>query len=159
MDGCARNRRRAGDAQTEILDLIEENGPMSQYEINQRVRVKKCANVLAALERRGAISSWEDANPASHLPYARAVVRIYGIVDRTKAFVNRGISLLPHSINSEKRLKLAEVCALTGRGKTKIYSDIKAGKFPKPEKDGQKFSRWRAATVLDWMTSQNGSMN
>jgi prophage regulatory protein len=60
---------------------------------------------------------------------------------RTPAF------LLP-SLALEQRLNLAEVQTLTGKGRTKIYADIKAGRFPEPERDGARCSRWRAGTVI-----------
>lgn len=56
---------------------------------------------------------------------------------------------LPESLHPEQRLKLPQVIALTGKGKTKLYAEIKAGKFPEPERDGRRWSRWRAGTVLD----------
>lgn len=55
---------------------------------------------------------------------------------------------LPTTLHPEQRLKLAAVEALTGTKKTKIYGAIAAGKFPAPERDGVRCSRWRAGDVL-----------
>ena len=56
---------------------------------------------------------------------------------------------LPITLHPEQRLKLAAVEALTGTKKSKIYAAIAAGKFPAPERDGARCSRWRAADVLN----------
>ncbi|MGC3986243.1 MAG: AlpA family phage regulatory protein [Pseudorhodoferax sp.] len=56
---------------------------------------------------------------------------------------------LPAELHPEQRLKLPQVLALTGMGKTKLYADIKVGKFPEPERDGSRWSRWRAGTVVN----------
>ena len=56
---------------------------------------------------------------------------------------------LPITLHPEQRLKLAAVEALTGTKKSKIYAAIAAGKFPAPERDGPRCSRWRAADVLN----------
>lgn len=55
---------------------------------------------------------------------------------------------LPETLHPEQRLKMAAVEALTGTRKSKIYADVAAGKFPAPERDGARCSRWRAGDVL-----------
>jgi prophage regulatory protein len=61
---------------------------------------------------------------------------------------------LPTTFHPEQRLKLAVIEALTGSKKSKIYADVAAGKFPPPERDGRRFSRWRAGTVLDFLQAR-----
>lgn len=66
-------------------------------------------------------------------------------------------TVLPETIHPEQRLKLAAVETLTGTKKTKIYAAIKAGRFPAPERDGTRCSRWRAADVLAHLASKRGA--
>lgn len=63
-------------------------------------------------------------------------------------------AVLPPTLHPEQRLKLQQVMALTGRGRTKTYAEIKAGKHPAPERDGPRCSRWRAGDVLDYLQRQ-----
>jgi predicted DNA-binding transcriptional regulator AlpA len=60
----------------------------------------------------------------------------------------RAVPSLPPSLEEEVRLKIAQVCALTGYGRSKLYEEIRAGRFPEPERSGKRCSRWRAGTVL-----------
>jgi predicted DNA-binding transcriptional regulator AlpA len=55
---------------------------------------------------------------------------------------------LPSGCELETRLKLRQVSVLTGWGRTKIYKEIKAGRFPAPERSSLRCSRWRAGTVI-----------
>ncbi len=64
------------------------------------------------------------------------------------------IVVLPETIHPEQRLRLSAVEALTGVKKTKLYASIKAGKFPAPERDGPRCSRWRAADILAYLQSK-----
>ena len=48
-------------------------------------------------------------------------------------------------------LKLETVRALTGRGRTSIYRDVKAGTFPSPVKFGDRCTRWRADDIRQWI--------
>ncbi|MDN8615483.1 helix-turn-helix transcriptional regulator [Variovorax ginsengisoli] len=64
---------------------------------------------------------------------------------------------LPQILNPEQRLKLAQVSILTGKGRTAIYADMKAGRFPQPERDGPRCSRWRAGDVLDHLNRKRGA--
>ena len=68
--------------------------------------------------------------------------------------MTKTISVLPETLHPEQRLNLAAVEALTGTKKSKLYADIAAGKFPAPERDGPRWSRWRAGTVLDHMQAR-----
>ena len=61
------------------------------------------------------------------------------------------MTTLPATLHPEQRLNLAEVETLTGRKKSKLYALIKDGKFPAPERDGPRHSRWRAGGVIAWL--------
>ena len=56
---------------------------------------------------------------------------------------------LPAQIHPEMRLTSEQAMQLAGRGKSKFYADVKAGKLPQPERDGTYFARWRAGTLID----------
>ncbi len=58
---------------------------------------------------------------------------------------------LPASLDAEARLRIEQVSALTGWGRSKIYGEVKAARFPAPEKRGIRCSRWRSGDVLDWL--------
>ena len=62
-------------------------------------------------------------------------------------------SKVPIGLEAEQRLTFGGISALTGMGRTKLYSLIKSGKFPPPERYGQRCSRWRAGTVIDFLNS------
>lgn len=49
----------------------------------------------------------------------------------------------PHS---DRGIKIKEVMARTGVGKTKVYAMVKSGQLPKPRKFG-KASRWSSSAV------------
>lgn len=55
----------------------------------------------------------------------------------------------PETLHPEQRLRFEVVSALTGWKRSKLYAEIRKGRFPAPEKDGPKCSRWRAGDVLD----------
>jgi predicted DNA-binding transcriptional regulator AlpA len=71
---------------------------------------------------------------------------------KRKTKQERGIAPLPNGLEHEARLTLPQVSTLTGWGRTKIYAEIKAERFPEPERSGSRCSRWRAATVIAAMT-------
>ena len=54
----------------------------------------------------------------------------------------------------EKFLKACEVTSQTGFGKSFIYNEIKAGRFPAPVKIGPRASRWKLSAVNAWMAAQ-----
>lgn len=56
---------------------------------------------------------------------------------------------LPAELHPEQRLTYEQACALTGRGRSKFFADVKAGKLPQPERDGPRFSRWRAGSLIE----------
>lgn len=65
--------------------------------------------------------------------------------------------VLPAVLNHEQRLTLAQVATLAGIKRTTVYARIKEGKFPKPEKDGPRCSRWRAGDVLAHLEARRGA--
>lgn len=60
---------------------------------------------------------------------------------------------LPAGLEREARLTLDQVATLTGKRRTKIYAEIKAGTLPQPERSGKRCSRWRAGDLLDAMAA------
>lgn len=58
---------------------------------------------------------------------------------------------LPSGLEVEARLKLEQVCQLTGYGRSKVYHAIKHEGFPAPERRGVRCSRWRAGDVMKWL--------
>lgn len=54
----------------------------------------------------------------------------------------------------DAQLQAATVAALTGRGKSTLYSMVRAGTFPAPVKHGQRCTRWRAGDVTAWLKAQ-----
>lgn len=61
---------------------------------------------------------------------------------------------LPETLHPEQRLNFAQLEALTGNKRTKIYADIKAGVLPEPERDGTRCSRWRYGDVLEALAAK-----
>lgn len=66
----------------------------------------------------------------------------------------RPVAPLPETLHPEQRISLALVCALSGRGRTKVFEGVADGTFPAPERDGPRCSRWRAGDVLDWLAAK-----
>lgn len=59
------------------------------------------------------------------------------------------LTTLPAALNPEQRLTAEQAMLLTGRGRSRFYSDVKEGKLPAPaERDGR-FIRWRAGDLID----------
>lgn len=48
-------------------------------------------------------------------------------------------------------LRLATVQALTGLGRSSIYTRVAAKTFPQPLRQGSRCTRWRAADVNAWL--------
>lgn len=48
-------------------------------------------------------------------------------------------------------LKLPQVQAKTGLGKTRVYGLVKSGDFPKPVRLGKKAVGWVDAEIDDWI--------
>lgn len=51
-------------------------------------------------------------------------------------------------------LKLATVQALTGLGKTTLYTLVSRQHFPQPIRRGARCTRWRAGDVMAWLQAQ-----
>jgi predicted DNA-binding transcriptional regulator AlpA len=66
----------------------------------------------------------------------------------------RAAVALPPTLHAEQRLSIVQVEALVGSKKTRIYAEIKAGEFPEPERDGPRYSRWRAGDVLEYLENR-----
>lgn len=50
-------------------------------------------------------------------------------------------------------LTLPTVSALTGFSKSKIYSEMKQGRFPNAIRQGVRCTRWRAGDISDWLNA------
>jgi predicted DNA-binding transcriptional regulator AlpA len=71
----------------------------------------------------------------------------------------RGAALttLPPTLNPDQRLTAVQAMALTGRGRSKFYKDVRDGNLPAPsERDGH-FVRWRAGDLLDAMSRREAA--
>lgn len=74
--------------------------------------------------------------------------------EKSRGGINARLGELPAVLHPEQRLWLAQVETLIGNGGSWIYPEIKAGRFPEPERDGPRNSRWRAGDVLDWLEAK-----
>jgi prophage regulatory protein len=59
---------------------------------------------------------------------------------------------------SVRLIPIAEVIRLTSRGRSKIYSDVRAGTFPQPIKDGSA-SRWVLGEIEGWIAARVAERN
>lgn len=50
---------------------------------------------------------------------------------------------------SVRLIPISEVIRLTGRGRSRIYAEMKAGRFPKAIKDGAS-TRWNSLEIDSW---------
>jgi len=55
---------------------------------------------------------------------------------------------LPINLHPEQRLTAVQAMKLTGRGHSRFYEDVKAGKLPQPAERDKRFVRWRAGDLL-----------
>ena len=60
---------------------------------------------------------------------------------------------LDPALNAQRLIRLAEVVAMLGIGRTSVYNYIAAGSFPAPIKVGEKSVRWKLSDVLAWQKS------
>ena len=60
---------------------------------------------------------------------------------------------LDPALNAQRLIRLAEVVAMLGIGRTSVYNYIAAGSFPAPVKVGEKSVRWKLSDVLAWQKS------
>lgn len=59
---------------------------------------------------------------------------------------------IPHP--TDRALRLPEVVQITGRSKTMIYDDAKAGRFPKGFLIGARARAWLLSDVMGWLDSR-----
>ncbi|MBN8511191.1 MAG: hypothetical protein J0L57_21595 [Burkholderiales bacterium] len=59
------------------------------------------------------------------------------------------LARLPEHLHPEQRLTAAQAMQLSGRGRSRFYEDVKRGALPQPERDGPRFVRWRAGTLIE----------
>lgn len=64
------------------------------------------------------------------------------------------LNTLPESVHAEMRLRLPAVLALVGFSRSKLFMEVKAGRFPQPERLGKRCSRWRMADVLAYLAAR-----
>jgi predicted DNA-binding transcriptional regulator AlpA len=58
------------------------------------------------------------------------------------------LTTLPAKLHPEQRLTADQAMLLTGRGRSKFFADVKAGKLPQPAEREGRFVRWRAGDIL-----------
>lgn len=51
-------------------------------------------------------------------------------------------------------LRLPEVCERTGRSRTTVYDDVKAGRFPAPIRIGLRAIAWREGDIDQWVATR-----
>ena len=62
---------------------------------------------------------------------------------------------IPH--HTDRTLRLPEVIQITGRSKTMIYEDAKAGLFPKGFLIGRKARAWLLSDIMTWLESRKAA--
>ena len=55
---------------------------------------------------------------------------------------------------TDRAVRLPEVIQITGRSKTMIYDDAKAGRFPRGFLIGRKARAWLLSDVMAWLESR-----
>jgi prophage regulatory protein len=63
---------------------------------------------------------------------------------------DNGVLDAPHS-TEERVLRLREVISRTGRARSSIYADVKAGRFPTPIAIGARAVGWLETEVTLWL--------
>ncbi|WP_311270399.1 AlpA family phage regulatory protein [Sphingobium sp. WCS2017Hpa-17] len=53
----------------------------------------------------------------------------------------------------EQFLRIGKVMAKTGKPRSSIYREMKAGTFPRPERIGPRAVAWRLSKLQRWMES------
>lgn len=51
-------------------------------------------------------------------------------------------------------LRLPEVISRTGRSRSRIYADVRAGNFPKPVNIGPRAVAWLDSEISDWIANR-----
>ena len=57
------------------------------------------------------------------------------------------------AVEEGQLMKIEEVLALVGFGKSTLYKMISAGLFPRPVRIGLRAVRWRRSEILAWLES------
>lgn len=52
---------------------------------------------------------------------------------------------------ADRALRAQQVCMLIGMGKTWLYAEVAAGRFPAPFKPSERASLWLESEVLSWL--------
>ena len=55
---------------------------------------------------------------------------------------------------TDRAVRLPEVIQITGRSKTMIYDDAKAGRFPRGFLIGRKARAWLLSDIMNWLESR-----
>lgn len=63
---------------------------------------------------------------------------------------------IPHP--TDRALRLPEVVQITGRSKTMIYADARAGRFPKGFLIGARARAWAPSDVMDWLENRKAGI-
>ena len=58
---------------------------------------------------------------------------------------------------TDRAVRLPEVIQITGRSKTMIYDDVKAGRFPAGFLIGGRARAWSLRAVMNWLESRKAA--
>lgn len=62
--------------------------------------------------------------------------------------------ITPSKSTNQRLLRLPDVCAAVGLGRSSIYEGVKAGTFPAPIKLSRRAVCWPAASIDAWITER-----
>lgn len=57
-------------------------------------------------------------------------------------------------MQTNRAIRIDEVCKLTGLGRTTIWRAVKEGRFPKPIKLGERAVGWLESDIVAWLESR-----
>ena len=63
------------------------------------------------------------------------------------------------AVNQRRILRIAEVCRVTGLGRSTIYQKLTEGSFPSPVRLGPRAVGWMACDVLQWLEEPGRAWN
>ena len=69
---------------------------------------------------------------------------------KAMAHHDKGVPHVPHS-TEERVVRLRDVISRTGRGRSSIYADVKAGRFPAPVAIGARAVGWLETEISLWL--------
>lgn len=61
---------------------------------------------------------------------------------------------IPNFNSTDRLLPIREVLSTISVGRTTLYAWVKAGKFPRPRKLGEKRVAWLSSEVNNWVASR-----